>query len=199
LRDTLDLARKLTEVRRFILFAPANESAYFSALAPDFDLLAQSGRELGQRLDNALTSCLKTGFKRVVVMNSDGPTLPPTYLRQAFALLDQTEAVFGPADDGGYYLVGLTRPQPRLLREVQMSTPAVLQDTLALANEDGVQVSLLPEWYDIDTINDLRRLLSDMQRLPDEVASHTRSFLRYLERQGIFTDHNLEAARNGAK
>jgi len=181
LRDTLALARAVPDVERFILYTPPGQSDYFRQLAPDFKRLAQQGNSLGERLDNALTHCLKNGFEQVVIMNSDGPTLPVRYLTQAFAHLASNEAVFGPAEDGGYYLVGLTRPRPRLLREVQMSTPTVLQDTLALAREENVSVSLLPPWYDVDTIEDLRRMAGTLQESTNGTAPHTRRFLRKLD------------------
>ncbi len=181
LRDTLDLARAVRDVTRFILYTPTCESAYFAKLAPDFALLAQTGGNLGERLDNAIVHCLNNGFRQVVIMNSDGPTLPAAHVAQAFTLLNKSEAVFGPSEDGGYYLVGLTRPQPRLLREVQMSTPAVLQDTLTLAREEGVPVSLLPRWYDVDTISDLERLALELRKQSSGIAQHTRTFLSCLE------------------
>ncbi|MEM7344083.1 MAG: TIGR04282 family arsenosugar biosynthesis glycosyltransferase [Chloroflexota bacterium] len=176
LKDTLDIARRVPNITRFVLYAPENEATYFEQLAPDFNYLYQTGSDLGERLDNALTHCLSHGYQQVVVMNSDGPTLPANYLTQAFAQLEQSEAVFGPSEDGGYYLVGLTRPQPRLLREVKMSTPTVLADTLALADEEGVAVSLLQPWYDIDTINDLQRMMDELQINGQNQAQHTQTF-----------------------
>src|SRR5207245_11563285 len=130
LRDTLDLVRAVADVTRLVLYLPEEAAPYFRALAPDFGLLLQQGASLGERLDNALTHCLGSGFRQVVVVDSDSPTLPAACLSEAFDLLDRQEAVFGPTDDGGYYLVGLTRPRPTLLREVRMSTPRGLRDLL---------------------------------------------------------------------
>jgi len=113
-----------------------------------------------------------------VVIDSDSPTLPAEYLGMAFAALDGVaDVVLGPCDDGGYYLIGLKRPQPRLLREVQMSTPFVVRDTLALASELGLRVALLPQWYDVDTVAELNRLRVELRETPTQVARHTRAFL----------------------
>ena len=177
LLDTLDLARAVPGVNRFILYTPVNEAAYFAQLAPDFRLLGQHGQTLGERLDNALTDCLNNGFDQVAIINSDGPTLPAAHISQTFTLLEAAEAVFGPSEDGGYYLIGLTRSQSRLLREVKMSTPTVLKDTLRLAKEEAVRVSLLPKWYDVDTFTDLQRLIRELETLPDGVAVNTRQVL----------------------
>jgi len=116
LRDTLDLIRRVPGVRPIIAYLPEGAEAYFRGLAPDFDLLPQVGDDLGARLDNALTHCLSDGFRQAVIMDSDSPTLPAEFLTQAFAALDRADTVIGPCDDGGYYLIGLKRPAPRLLR-----------------------------------------------------------------------------------
>ncbi len=158
LRDTLDLMRKVPNVQRIIGYLPEDAQRYFRQLAPDMELCPQRGASLGERLDHLLTEALLDGSRRAVVMDSDSPTLPPAYLRQAFDDLADADVVLGPTSDGGYYLIGLKQPQPHLLREVRMSTPRVLADTLALAEASGLSVSLLPTWYDVDTIRDLHQL-----------------------------------------
>jgi rSAM/selenodomain-associated transferase 1 len=177
LRDTLDLVRCVPGVCPIIAYLPDDARDYFRALAPDFDLMPQRGPDLGFRLDHALTHCLNDGYERAVIMDSDSPTLPAEYLVQAFAELGATDSVLGPCDDGGYYLIGLRRPAPRLLREVQMSTPNVTRDTLALAASENLSMAQLPEWYDVDTVADLERLRAEVSALPAGRAEHTRRFL----------------------
>ena len=178
MRDTIDLVRAVPDVTRLINYLPSEAQSYFRGLAPDFDLLPQVGDHLGERLDQALTHCLSHGFQQAVIMDSDSPTLPSEYLVQAFAELERAEVVLGPCDDGGYYLIGLTRPQPRLLREVKMSTANVLADTLALAEELQLRVALLPIWYDVDTIVDLNRLKYDLNQSSNSSGHHTGMFLK---------------------
>ena len=158
LHDTLDTMRKVPDVQRVIGFLPEDAQDYFNQLAPDMGLVCQRGLSLGERLDNLLTEALTNGSQRAVVMDSDSPTLPAAYLSQAFEGLADADVVLGPTRDGGYYLIGLRQPQPHLLRQVQMSTPNVLSDTLKLAEATGLTVSLLPSWYDVDTIADLHQL-----------------------------------------
>jgi glycosyltransferase A (GT-A) superfamily protein (DUF2064 family) len=115
-------------------------------------------------------------------MDSDSPTLPVAYVSEAFSRLQEgADVVLGPCDDGGYYLIGLKQPQPRLLREVQMSTPTVLRDTLAIAEELGLRVVLLPTWYDVDTAAELQRLRQELATMSandgSSPARHTRAFL----------------------
>jgi rSAM/selenodomain-associated transferase 1 len=176
LRDTLDLIRQVPGVQPVVVYLPQAEASYFIELAPDFELSLQAGEDLGARLDHALTRYLHLGYERVVIMDSDSPTLPASCLKTAFEALDEADVVLGPCDDGGYYLIGLKRPAPRLLREVQMSTATVTADTLALAAEEGLQVKLLPIWYDIDNAAALERLISETAGAPAEVARHTRAF-----------------------
>ncbi len=177
LRDTLDLIRCTPNVRPILAYLPQDADDYFQTLAPDFDLLPQQGDGLGARLDNIFTYCLTHGHRRAVVMDSDSPTLPAEFLTRAFTALDAADVVLGPCDDGGYYLIGLKRPAPRLLREVQMSTPNVARDTLALAAEAGLTVSQLPTWYDVDTAAGLDRLCAELGTLPANRAKHTHAFL----------------------
>jgi uncharacterized protein len=183
LRDTLDLMRRVTrhvpDVQPVIAYLPREAEAYFAQLAPDFDRILQTGADLGARLDQALSHYLTHGYERAVIMNSDGPTLPFDHLTAAFeALSDHVDVVLGPSDDGGYYLIGLKQPAPRLLRDVQMSTPHVMADTLALAAAERLRVKLLPAWYDVDDVEALRRLTDELAAAPEHIAAHTRSFLR---------------------
>ncbi len=178
LRDTLDIMRQVPDVTCGIVYLPEDAAGYFQALAPDMTLTPQHGAGLGERLDHLLTHALENGAQQVVVMDSDSPTLPAEYLVQAFAALDgPSEVVLGPCEDGGYYLIGLKRPQPRLLCDVEMSTPNVVHDTLVLAEQLGLKVTLLPTWYDVDTVAELARLRAEVAALPVAAARHTRAFL----------------------
>jgi hypothetical protein len=184
LKDTLQLMRAVPDVVRLIAYLPLDQAGYFAGLAPDFGLLPQAGETLGHRLHNVLSACLNDGFDQAVIMNSDSPTLPPEYLLEAFRLLERADAVFGPCEDGGYYLVGLKTPRPRLLRGVQMSTPHVLRDTLALAEQEGLAVALLPAWYDVDTTAELDRLQQEVGRTTGPIAAATRAFFSALQPPG---------------
>ncbi len=178
LLDTLALIRRTPDVHRLIAYLPATEEAYFTDLAPDFALILQDGADLGARLDHAIQSHLRAGYEKVVIMDSDSPTLPVASLTEAFsALTDDIDVTLGPCEDGGYYLIGLKAPAPRLLREVRMSTADVVADTLTLAKEEGLRVHLLPTWYDIDDAVTLARLVRELANLPQEIAKHTRHFL----------------------
>jgi len=176
--DTLAVMRDVPNVTPKIVYLPQDAHDYFRNLAPDMDLVQQRGESLGERLDNLLTDVLLDGADKAVVMNSDSPTLPKAYLIQAFDQLTATDVVLGPTLDGGYYLIGVKEPQPGILRDVEMSTPYVLRDTLELARKAGVTVSLLPEWYDVDTVEELHRLRNDISGLQNNSCACTRAWLQ---------------------
>jgi rSAM/selenodomain-associated transferase 1 len=157
-----------------IAFTPPDATAHFAALAPGFELAPQIGATLGERLDGVLSGALARGYGQVAAVNSDSPSLPVAFLVAAFAALDDpaVDVVLGPCDDGGYYLIGWKRPHPALVRDVTMSAPDTLAQTLAVAGRVGLRVALLPRWYDVDGPPDLARLAGD-----PGLGRHTRAFL----------------------
>ena len=168
LQDVLAKVASLPGVAPFVAVAPAGAIPYFRQLAPNFTLLPQAGATLSERLAGALERVSRAGFAQVVAVSSDSPTLPAAYLEAAFTALaePQHDAVLGPCEDGGYYLIGWHAPRPALIREVRMSTPHVLRDTLAIARRDDIRVAQLPVWYDIDELADLARLQAELRSDP---------------------------------
>jgi 2-phospho-L-lactate guanylyltransferase (CobY/MobA/RfbA family) len=124
-------------------------------LAPGFDLLAQGGGDLGDRLAACLADLLRAGADRVAMVGADTPHVPPASYRRAFALLDQADVVLGPALDGGYYLVAAKASRPELFVGVPMGTEMVLAETLTRAVRGGLAVALLPPLRDLDRVEDL--------------------------------------------
>jgi rSAM/selenodomain-associated transferase 1 len=180
LLDTLEIMRQVEDVHRFIVYHPQEAEPYFHRLAPDFKLIPQLGASLGDRLDNALSQCLNSDYDHAVIVDSDSPSLPAEYVREAFSQLKTSDAVIGPCDDGGYYLIGLNTPAPALLRKVQMSTDRVALDTLALAEKEGLRMAKLPSWYDVDNGEELNHLHTELHSLSPDHAQYTRIFLEEL-------------------
>jgi uncharacterized protein len=182
LRDTLDTARRVAGAAVVVAYTPAQAGGYFADLAPELVAVPQRGADLGERMDTAFSDAFARGAAAAVIIGSDSPHLPATIIERAFAELESgADLVLGPADDGGYYLIGARAPQPRLLRAVPLSTPTVLADTLRVAAELGLRVALLPRWYDIDTVAELRRLAAELAHGPPDVAPQTRAFLAGME------------------
>jgi len=181
LKDTIDTVRQISGITPCLAYTPQVEKGYFQTLAPDFALLLQKGDSLNERLDDVLRSASEDGYTQVVAINSDSPSLPRSYLAGAFEKLDEhaTDVVLGPCEDGGYYLIGWKKPNHRLVRDVKMSTAYVLDDTLTIAKDENLKVSLLPSWYDIDTEDDLIRVRADLAKF-QTLGNHTRHFLNGL-------------------
>lgn len=180
LLDTLELMDQVGSVQPMIAYLPDEAESFFRRIAPsDFEFVAQVGADLGERLDNVLTHCLRSGYRQAVVMDSDSPTLPLAHLWRAFQALDDptVDVVLGPCDDGGYYLIGLKSPCSALFRGMVMSTSTVKAETVERARQEGLRVAYLPSWYDVDTAMDLDRLIEELRSHPDHSARHTRAFL----------------------
>lgn len=120
-----------------------------------FDLVPQGQGDLGERMLRATSEALGTGMDAVVVIGADCPELDAALIERAFDSLRTHPVVFGPAKDGGYYLVGLRQPLPALFQGIAWSTASVLVDSIARARQVGIEPCLLPELSDVDEPADL--------------------------------------------
>jgi rSAM/selenodomain-associated transferase 1 len=143
------------------LDGPADDELRAQAAVRGMGLLQQAEGDLGARLSDAFRRMRAAGAARVIAIGADGPTLPPRRLAEAIDALAGCDIVLGPTEDGGYYLVGAAREREEIFREIPWSTGAVLATTLDRAGAAGLSVRLLPSWYDVDSIEDLRRLRVD--------------------------------------
>lgn len=129
-------------------------------LGSSVSLTAQSEGSLGNRMGHAIADALANGAKRVVVIGTDCPDVSAAMVGEAFARLADADIVLGPATDGGYYLIGMSRLHPSVFDGVPWSTPETLRVTLERAREAGLSVALLDERRDIDTADDWRAWLA---------------------------------------
>lgn len=176
LRDiaaTVESLPKPLACQGYAVYAPAGgEPRLRDVLPPSFALLLQVDAEFGNVLHGAVEALLAAGHDCVVLINGDGPTLPPRFLVQAVESLRRLgdRMVLGPASDGGYYLIGLKRAHRRLFEGIPWGTDAVAALTRARAAEIALDVELLPEWYDVDDAETL-------DWLRDELAGRSRRFV----------------------
>lgn len=157
------------------------EPAYVDILPADFVLLPQRGADFGERLYFAAVDLFKCGFSSVCLIDSDSPIVPAENFAGAVKLLQipGDRVVLGPCDDGGYYLIGLKRPQRELFERITWSTERVLEQTIERAAEIGVEAKLLPTSYDVDDCAALRRLCDELldEDASGLIAPNTRKFL----------------------
>lgn len=170
---------------------PGSESAFAGVLPEGFQLLAQRGASLGERLCNATDDLLRQGYGAVCLINSDSPTLPASILMRAIESLsaEGDRVVLGAADDGGYYLIGLKHAHHNLFSDIAWSTADVLTRTRQRAAEIDLPVELLSPWYDVDDAETLSRLCEELcftsRSNGAYPAPHTRAFLEaMIHREG---------------
>ncbi len=177
--DTLELAARVQGVEHCVAYAPVGARSYFQSLVPEgFSLIPQQGADLGERLANTLADRFQQGHRKVVVMNSDGPTLPLPYLEEAFRQLQHYDVSLGMGHDGGYYLIGMKQLQPELFENIAWSSDQVISQTLDTCRRLQLKVHQLPQWYDVDVGDDLQQLRSDLAKNPT-AALRTGAYLRH--------------------
>ena len=182
--------RLLEKASGVAVYTPVGwEGAYADILPPDFDLLPQRGGSFGERLWFAAEDLFKCGFGGVCLIDSDSPTVPAATFAHAVEVLrsSREHIVLGPADDGGYYLIGLKKPHREMFERIDWSTERVLEQTKARAKEIGLAIKLLPTCYDVDDFTTLRRLCKELLggNSPDAKAPETTKFLReIIDREG---------------
>jgi uncharacterized protein len=178
LRDTFAALASL-DVEKAVLFTPPEHEAEIRALTPfPAAFLPQRGATLGDRMHAGMCDLLEAGFDAVAIVGSDLPTVPPAHVRAAFDVLARRPEVLvlGPAEDGGYYLIGTTRPCPQIFESIRWGTPEVLQRTCEAAEALGIAVERISPWYDVDSPGDLRRVWRSLAAA-DDVARYTRRWL----------------------
>jgi len=157
LQDILEEMGRLSGLALALAYSPAGARSFFQRLLPGALLFPQDGPDLGARMSRAFECGFTAGFDAVLLRGSDTPDLPGQVLLEAQAVLaaGKADLVLGPARDGGYYLMGLKSPEPRLFEGPAWSTAGVLTATLKLAARLALTAHLLPCWQDIDTMEDL--------------------------------------------
>jgi rSAM/selenodomain-associated transferase 1 len=152
------------EDRHVLAFTPPDRQAGFLELAgPGWLLQPQAEGDLGVRIKQYFVNAFQGGADTVVLLGADSPTLPHAYLTQAFVALEERPVVLGPAQDGGYYLVGARDRVPPIFDDVAWGSSQVWRQTIALLQQADCPFAVLPEWYDVDEADDLIRLRSDLE------------------------------------
>ncbi|MBV8821224.1 MAG: glycosyltransferase, partial [Ktedonobacteraceae bacterium] len=141
--------------------AEVDFQAFITTLAPahvqQMACFPQQGRDLGARLHDVFRWTKQHGFAYTIVIGSDSPHIGHKLVSEARVALDEADVVLGPAEDGGYYLIAMREPYD-VFSGIPMSTSVVAQMTFALAQQQGLKVSLLETLLDVDEFADLQRL-----------------------------------------
>jgi rSAM/selenodomain-associated transferase 1 len=159
-KDTWETACNLEDVEPVL---------FVDELAPEFETLAngrliltQEGHSLGTRMHQCFQHLASCESIHNIIIGTDSPTLPSRYLNQAFSQLQgDADAVLGPTEDGGYYLVGCRQPRSNMFNNVTWSTAQTLSQTRRAFDDCGWKTEYTPVWWDVDTPSDVERLARD--------------------------------------
>ena len=185
LEDTVVACRQLPGVAVRVAYAPDGGAGGFASVGVVGDeLVIQRGDDLGARERAVFEDLFAAGYEAAVMIGSDLPTLPAARVSEAFARLRAGTVVLGPASDGGYYLMGLTAPEPGgvipdLFTDIRWGTSSALEDTVRAAAREEVLVEHVAPWYDVDDAENLARLRRDISR--PEIAARAPATARALQ------------------
>jgi rSAM/selenodomain-associated transferase 1 len=161
--NSISLAAK-DLARGIAVYTPVDAKGDYAGIVPTgFDLIPQRGESLGERVIFAMEDLFRLGFASVCLINSDSPTVPARVFTEAASVLAQPgeTLVLGPSSDGGYYLVGLNKPTPKIFADIAWSTDRVLDQTIARARQMNLKIHQLLTWYDVDDRKTLRLLCEE--------------------------------------
>ncbi|WP_179374658.1 TIGR04282 family arsenosugar biosynthesis glycosyltransferase [Winogradskyella wichelsiae] len=152
--ELVKITEKATEALDF------DKRIYFSNAVVDTQWkneikMVQSGADLGERMLNAFKEGFADGYEKIVLIGSDLPDINSTHITKGINALNTSEVVFGPAEDGGYYLIGMSKLNTSIFTNKPWSQPNLLKGTLQELHKNNVTVSTLDILNDIDTYEDL--------------------------------------------
>jgi rSAM/selenodomain-associated transferase 1 len=168
LLDTLEALARV-DARRVVMAAPEDDGvnvlgALAATIAGEWTILPQSGRDLGERLVDAMETIVGVeGVDGGVLVDSDSPTMPLDSLARGLRHLGGTHALLGPCVDGGYWAIGAPRADPRIFQSISWSTPEVCAQTRERLRVVGWEWSELEVAYDVDDADDVARLREDLR------------------------------------
>lgn len=133
----------------------ADDACWTAARGAGWLLRTQDHDDLGRNLVDAVAG---VDADHILILGTDSPDLPERFIEEAWTHLASADVVIGPSFDGGYYTIGLKRAEPRLFSGISWGGSSVFAETVARANTLGLEVAVLPFWYDLDVVADLQRL-----------------------------------------
>jgi rSAM/selenodomain-associated transferase 1 len=165
IEDIFSSISRLTDVDIIAAYTPQRLARKVKRiLPPDILITPQKGKDLGERLANIFSLLFLKGYNKVAIIGTDSPDLPLEFIKKSFAMLRGIiNLVIGPAEDGGYYLIAMSRDCRQIFQDIPWSTNMVFEKTIEKAKKAGLKPDILPKWYDIDDINNLKTLWNNIK------------------------------------
>ncbi len=184
LNDSIEKISRISDSDHFIAGFPEEDLSYFDGISQErgITIFSQSGNDLGDKMRNAFDDRFKEGYKKVVIIGSDSPSLPLENIQIAFR--SEKDIVIGPSADSGYYLIGMNRKRTEVFDGVPWGSEMVLDETLKKIEKAKASLELLPVWYDVDEFQDLVLLKTHVKCLSysgQDFPKETLEFLQQIE------------------
>lgn len=181
LRDAVSKAKSLSN-ELIIAYTPVEKRDVLLTTLPNEQIfIEQKGANLGGKMFHAFEFAFTQNSDAVLMIGTDSPTFPARFITRAFEMLSETDAILGETADGGFYLIGLRKLKKEIFEAVEWSSPKTFNQTARNIENLGLKLSFLPNWYDVDTPDDLKRLKKDLSKNPS-IAPKTFEFLEILQR-----------------
>ena len=157
LEDSLAKIQDVGNADCFVAISPEGNSEFFNQKKSScITLFSQQGNNLGEKMRQAFVDRFSQGYTRAIIIGSDSPSLPVSYIRRALG--SEKDLVLGPSIDGGYYLIAMKDKVSEVFKSISWGTDKVLDETLQRIKDVGISFDLLPLWYDVDLPEDLKFL-----------------------------------------
>ncbi len=174
LSDTIDIVISLKGAGMYLFVEPQN-SPYFDRYGGmGISILPQSGINLGEKMENAAKLVWEQSKNPLIIIGTDIPLLTPSIITRSVAMLESTDIVIGPCDDGGYYLIGMRDFTSVPFQQIPWSTDRVLKSTIAKLEEGALSFSFTEELFDIDTARDIEKYVQHIAKKPNTPLLRTR-------------------------
>ena len=176
--DTLEKIGSLGVPIKICFHPEGKKELLMDWLGEEHHYCPQRGNDLGERMRAAFLDAFSGGCRRVILIGSDFPDLPISVLKESLDVLNTHDVVVGPSVDGGYYLIGFRDEafSPIIFDGMDWGTELVFRNTLSVLKAHKLRVYILPAWNDVDTIEDLKQLMSRAE-CTDFSGSRTMSYL----------------------
>ena len=166
--------------------SPTPDHPFFGAMKTRFNIpiWEQVGDDLGARMSHAFQSALGAPYQSAIIIGTDIPGITVQLISSAMKSLQDHDVVVGPTEDGGYYLIGLRSPTPKLFENIAWSTNTVFAQTQEKADAMGLSLKFLPMLRDLDTIEDLQAFIQESKDKKNQTfSSRTKNVLLELEKR----------------
>lgn len=150
-------------IEPIIAFDPFQPEKKYHEWLGDRTYISQNGKDLGERMLNALQAGFNLKFDCCVITGSDLPDLDPQIILQAEQSLKKAPVCIGPANDGGYYLIGFQKNYltNSIFKNMEWSTKKVFPETISRLKKQKITPVILPKHQDMDTVEDLKQLIKN--------------------------------------